>query len=51
MASVLDLWMQQTGDRGAEAEDPAIAEYWEERMIEAYQDVYPLLEGREEPWK
>ncbi len=51
MASVLDLWMQQTGDRGAEPEESAIPQYWEERMIEAYQDVYPLLEDREEPWK
>lgn len=51
MASVLDLWMRQTGDRGAEPEDPAIAAYWEERMIEAYRDVYPVLESREEPWK
>ena len=51
MASVLALWIQQTGDHGEQPEDPAIAERWDAQMIEAYKDIYPLLAEREEPWK
>ncbi len=51
MASVLALWIQQTGDHGEQPEDPAAAVHWDAQMIEAYKDVYPLLEEREEPWK
>jgi len=50
MASVLTLWIEHTGDQGETPEDPAIAEYWDARMIEAYEEVYPAIREREEPW-
>ena len=51
MASTLDLWIQHTGDKGEQAEDPAIAATWEERMVEVYAEAYAELEEREAPWK
>ena len=51
MASVLDLWIQHTGDKGEEPEDPAIAQAWEERMATTYPEAYAVLEERETPWK
>jgi len=50
MSTVLDLWIQQTGDQGETPEDPAIADYWEERMIEAYEEVYPQIREEEPSW-
>ena len=50
MNTVLDLWIQKTGDKGEIPEDPAIAEYWNQQMIEAYKDAYPVVRAREEPW-
>ena len=51
MASVLDAWIQHTGDQGENPEDPAIAAAWEERMARTYADAYRVLEEREPPWK
>ncbi len=51
MASALDLWIQHTGDKGEQAEDPAIAADWEERMSGTYTDAYAALAEREDPWK
>ncbi len=51
MSSVLDLWIQQTGDHGEEPEDPAIAAAWEERMAGTYTDAYAALAEREAPWR
>ena len=51
MASTLDLWIQQTGDKGEEPEDPAIAEAWEDRMSRTYTEAYAVLRERETPWK
>ena len=51
MASALDLWIQHTGDKGEEPEDPAIAAAWEERMAGTYTDAYAVLAERESPWQ
>ena len=51
MASALDLWIQHTGDKGEQPEDPSIAAMWEERMAEVYTEAYSVLEARESPWK
>ena len=51
MASALDLWIQHTGDKGEQPEDPSIAAAWEERMVEVYSEAYSVLEARETPWK
>ena len=51
MASVLDLWIQHTGDKGEQPEDPSIAAEWEERMAGTYTEAYALLAEREAPWK
>jgi len=51
MASVLSLWIQHTGDRGEEPEDPAIAAAWDGRMAEAYTEAYAVLAARESPWR
>ncbi len=51
MASALDLWIQHTGDRGEQPEEPAIVAAWEERMSGTYTDAYALLAEREDPWK
>lgn len=50
MSTVLSLWIQKTGDKGEIAEDSAIAEEWDARMIEAYREAYPVIEEREGPW-
>lgn len=51
MSSALDLWIQHTGDKGEQPEDPSIAAAWEERMAEVYTEAYSILEARESPWK
>ena len=51
MASALDLWIQHTGDKGEQPEDPAIAAEWEERMSQVYTEAYSVIEANESPWK
>ncbi len=51
MASALNLWIQHTGDKGEEPEDPAIAEAWENRMSQTYTEAYAVLASRESRWK
>ncbi len=51
MASVLDLWIQHTGDQGETPEDPAVIAGWEERMAGTYTEAYATLAETETPWK
>ena len=51
MASALDLWVQHTGDKGEQPEDPSIAVEWDKRMSEVYTEAYSVIEARESPWK
>ncbi len=51
MSSALDLWVQHTGDKGEEPEDPAIADAWEDRMAGTYTEAYAVLAERESPWR
>jgi uncharacterized sulfatase len=50
MSNVLNLWIQSTGDRGEIPEDPSIQPKFEQQMIDAYKDVYPVLKEREDTW-
>jgi len=50
MRAALDDWIIETGDYGETPEDPAIAETWDRRMIEAYKDAYPVVLEHEKSW-
>ena len=50
MSNVLNMWIQATGDKGEIAEDPSIQPKFEQQMIEAYQDVLPVIREREGAW-
>ena len=50
MRNELNEWIESTGDMGAIPEDPSIQPKFEQQMIDAYKDVYPVLEATEPPW-
>ena len=50
MSNVLNMWIDATGDKGGIPEDPSIQPKFEQQMIEAYEDVFPVLRETEPPW-
>lgn len=50
MGTVLNLWIQATGDHGETPEDPSIQPQFEKQMIEVYQDLYEEIEAAEGAW-
>ena len=37
LREALNMWIKESKDQGVEPEDPAIVQYWEERMIQTYE--------------
>ncbi len=47
LRTILDNWIQETGDKGEEPEDPAIAEFYRQKMIDIYNERLEALYRKE----